>query len=282
MSGDWAATIGVTNVCAGASLTGELSPPLASTLPNPALELSVNGSLGDELTVRMNQYSALAELTGAGTEETTRICLAGWAQGISTALSFSVSGGSGTCANPNVQSFTIDDLSFVSAPECAGSEYLADGGFEVSTNAGFASGWQLNSGANNPANASAVIDVDAAAANTGNASLSLMTAQRCSSASATATYLVPEADGMNGPAIKFAYTYGSGSITSARVGNDTLAAAASYTQHITCIDPAFIGSTQTLSVWLSGGSGTCANTYAAEAFRVDDIEVTTDASCPAL
>ena len=281
-SGDWAATLGVTNVCANAYITGQLSPPLASTLPNPALELSVNGGLGDELSVRMNDYDALTELFGTGAEGTTRICLAGWAQGISTNLQFNVSGGSGTCANANVKSFTLDDLGFVSAPECAGSEYLADGGFEVSTNAGFASGWQLDSRANNQANASAVIDMNAAAANSGNASLSLTAAQRCSSATAYATYLVPDAAGTNGPAIKFWYTYGSGSITSARVENDTLTPAASYTQHVTCIDPGLIGTTQSLSVYLSGGSGTCAETYTAENFRIDDIEVTTDASCPAL
>ncbi len=281
-SGDWAATLGVTNVCASSYLTGQLSPPLASTLPNPALELSVNGSVGYELGVSMNQFSALTELKGTGAEETTRICLAGWAQGISTDLRFYLTGGSGTCATANVQNFTLDDLSFVSAPECTGSEYLADGGFEVSTNAGFASGWQFDSRANNMANANAVIEVNAGAANTGNASLSLTAAQRCSSASANATYLVPEAVGTNGPAIKFSYTFGSGSITTARVANDVLSPAASYTQHVTCIDPGLIGATQSLSVYLSGGSGTCAETYTAENLRIDDIEVTTDASCPAL
>ena len=61
-----------------------------------------------------------------------------------------------------------------------------------------------------------------------------------------------------------------------------LPASSSWTRQTFCIGPDKIGTSATLSLWILGGGDTsCGTTYAQETVWYDDVEVTTDPSCPA-
>jgi hypothetical protein len=275
------ANLAITSVCGSAYLQGQVSVPLDATLANPAIEWTHNGTSGQRMTVGMGESSPITTVNGQGTPSAVRVCLPGWAQGVASKLRFDIRGPGGSCAPAYNRSFSIDNIGVVTALQCAGSDYIADGGFESATHPGFASSWQLVAGQSG-VNSTAQVDTDPTTANTGLASLRMTTGQRCANASASTSYMVPDSSGSAGPALKFSYEY-SPTISSTFVSIlGTLPPAATYTERTICLDPALSGSTQRFSISLGGGSGTCADTYADETLRVDDVVVTTDAACPAL
>jgi hypothetical protein len=104
----------------------------------------------------------------------------------------------------------------------------------------------------------------------------------------SASITVPGAAGANGPALKFWY---DASATS-HLGLDValgalsapvaLSATAGWTQVVACLDPRLATRPDllTFSLVSADGGGTCSDTFPMETIRLDDVELTTDATCP--
>lgn len=263
-----------TNKCQQPSLNGVMSAPLRA-LARPALTFSYKGSTGAEMLV--SGGSPLGSVAGSNTFQAARVCLPEWAKGVVLPLRFSLPDKGGLCADPNPRDFVFDDLAFASEPSCPDQAWILDGGFEESPHV---LGWQLAQ--STEFTTSARVLKSATAARSGASGLLLSVGQVCATASARQTITVPPPAGGAGPAIKLWYKLTSA--TTARFSTSpggTLAPSADWTQKIICLPPGSDGRPLAFSIAASGGPGTCANTFPSERIYVDDVEVTTDPSCPA-
>ncbi len=266
------------NLCAGSSLTGLASPP--SKLASPALELYWHATSGDEVQLLLSQQE-VTRFTGSGPSgaTTSRICLPHGMMGWAHDLTFSLPYSSGSCASPDVREAVLDDLLLVDEPACGTTPNIVDGGFEAAHVDNLITPWVFTQVSGR---SQAQVIGSADIANTGNASLQLLVKQECSNASASTWVTVPAASGNNGPAVQFAYLTGNNPETtlSTNLSSNALAEANTYATITQCLEPLKAGRMQQLRFTLSPGGGACATTFADEIARVDDIVVTTSASCP--
>lgn len=274
--------LSTTNLCQEPSIAGSMSAPSIG-LPRPALAFSYKGTIGKKMLVSAGVGSTLGEVTGNATFQAARLCVPEWAKGVVTPLRFLLDDVGGLCADPNVRDFTFDDLSFVSDPSCPVAANVVDGSFESST--AEASPWILAHDTQYSTDAS-IVRRSPEDAHSGSAYLSLYTSQVCHFGRAQQTITVPLPAGAAGPAVKLWYRLpkkvtASFTVTAGKAASAALAVAATWTQKIVCLRPVDAGQPVGFGITASGGSGTCANTFSGETLDVDDIEVTTDPSCPA-
>jgi hypothetical protein len=265
-------------LCSLASGTGTLSAPLASTVPSPAIDFHYVATSGREFDVAIAGRN-VARLIGAGAPRRATVCIPEWAQGMASTLRFALQSTSGTCANPDVRLLQVDDI-VVRSEDACGSGLLVDPGFEAVLSS-IAPGWVLTASVG----AEAVILNDPNRARTGSGVLELAVSKRCAGASATATVTVPAPESGAGPAVKLFQSSGANALTTLRAtasGNSvTIESGGNVYQAATlCLRPEFAGRPVPLTINIPSVSGTCADTFAREAYLVDDIEVTTDSSCP--
>ena len=289
------ARIAATTTCSRASMTGSIALKDHTTSPNQAIEVFVNATTGERLTVALGDKQ-IGAITGTGTGKKFRVCVPSWAHGTHSPIVFSFQEStSGTC-NASTKGFNIDSVTVVDEPNCDDVD-VQDSGFENIANAtGPVTGWGLNNQSTNLITSRAEVLSSGIAARTGTGSLRLSSTNECASnASARATFIVPAPAGAAGPAVKLFSNISSTNtpniIGQAQVllGGKVLVPlvalpenTAGYTQSIICLPPRSAGRRVTLELSIDHpGSNTCANNFAQENVFIDDVELTTDASCPA-
>ncbi|WP_437808862.1 hypothetical protein [Sorangium sp. So ce1078] len=272
--------IGTTLFCQYPALEGTVSAPLPSAaLPYPALRIWSQGSPGAVVNVTLSTHQ-LTALTGSGEAQVSHVCLPRWALGMAHRLAFAYRNRSSqACTDENKRDFAVDDIAFVSDVRCPGDTPLFDPGFEnAGAGATLSPTWVLNT--DDPARGTARLAVDAAAAHSGDVSLSLSVQKPCREPSASTVFTVPEPEATAGPALKFWYrTSHLRAATASSTPGASLPASESWTQQTICLDPRTAGRPQHLSFKI-GASGVCDEPLGDETLHVDDVEATTDPSCP--
>lgn len=185
----------------------------------------------------------------------------------------------GTCADVINAESIVDNVRVIEEPGCGTDPAISDPGFEA--------GLTLL-GASAEAGKSFVRALrDPAIAHSGSGALQLSVMQLCSGATWRANVIVPPPAPGQGPAVRFFYrarplanarfsVFGSGTGPNFTPTLDDL-----WNEGIVCLRPGFAGRSQDVSFSLST-SGTCATTFPPEVAFIDDLEVTTSASCPAM
>jgi hypothetical protein len=290
-----AAQIAQTTLCSGAQMTGTVALDDHNTHPNQAIEVFVNGTNTGRLVVSL-AGKEIGTITASGAGKKFRLCVPRWAHGTHASLTFLMQASqSGTCA-ASTKSFIIDSVEVVDEPNCQSVDN-SDLGFERIANAtGPVSGWGLrNDFINDVEGGISQIVNSGVSARTGNGSLRLSTINECTSdPSARAAFIAPAASGANGPAIKLHSNISAANtprtIARASVFSGNRLASeidlpenSVYTESILCIPPALSGRRLTLQIALKhiDGSTSCVGNFSQEIGFFDDVEITTDASCPA-
>lgn len=243
---------------------------------NPALEMYVASSAGSNPSATLSTNAGLRLVSG--TSGTVRACLSPAHRGTTLPISFRLSGGSGVCADVLNHSLVVDNVQVVDDPACASSEYLANPGFE---HPGNTFDWTAAT------TSTVVVRQGAAQAHGGSRYLAMDATARCASASARFSFVVPPPAGAQGPAVTLWANVGvnpdaSTSIFVNEHNSMPLPEGGGYQKATYCLNPKYAGRTLTLSLSHYGGSGACNNqNYGTQSAAFDDVEVTTDASCPA-
>jgi hypothetical protein len=285
-----------TQKCDAATMTGTASFPTRAMVPNPAIDLYWSGTSNERLVFQIGGKN-VATLGANGSAGHSRICVPAWALGSVQSIGLAMQPHSeNACTTAYPQSFTVDNLTFVSEPSCTQTGDLTDPGFERITNlSGPVPGWGMTQNyVNDLQGLFTSVGNSAAAAHSGGGSLHLFWDNQCTiwnDAGADMTMIVPPADATGGPAVKFfANVASTNTMSDARVsllpltnGGTTFVVAprnGAYTAQTLCIPPALIGRRVTLRASMGDGSGGCATNPPTEAATFDDFSIGTDASCP--
>jgi hypothetical protein len=268
--------------CDSAALYGTTSTPMSETLPTPALAIWTGGSSSQETRVLFDAGVIGSVSTQPGPE--TRICIPRWAQGLTASVGFALPYIGGLCAVPLDDAILLDDFAFVTEPACDLSSGIADGGFENAMVAPFVRSWmsEADEGAQVAHHIDAPGDVQA---HGGIVAARVSNTRYCAAAELTTTITIPEPSGSDGPAVRYWYRSSAtisdayGWVAGDYTGFD-LPSSDVWTQHIICIDPKRAGHPARLTLGIGSGQGACQSTFPEEVAWFDDVEVTTDPSCP--
>jgi len=269
-----------------ASATSKISLPMDTSVPNSAIEFFSAGTASGVFEVRLGGQP-VSRLTPTGAR---RVCVPEWAKGTVQDITFALTQVMNTGPPINrSETIDLDAVSVVSDAGCGADATLYDNDFETFFDSpGLAPGWAVTIGGVNGTEAPATILNDPSSAHAGNGSLRLTATNVCNSATARRDIFVPESDGAAGPAIKAFVNIpsaptGRGGIRFYRLPFRSVEVnapeGAGYQQVIMCIPPKHIGRRLTIEAFASGGGGGCGN-IAGENTFVDDLEVTTDPTCP--
>jgi len=274
--GSWGGNLSTTKVCAQAALAGRASLPLAVDAPSFAMQLRARGGASDQLSIGLNR-NTVSQLTGIGIFDPRRVCVLDAFKGLAVDVDFKLYASGATCGDPGAHAFVVDDLSLVSEPACPAGARIFDPGFENAVDAPqLAPGW--NYSANYAASANAV--ENASVAHSGNMAAQLTVSSACGNATISSLAMVPPAESGRGPAIKLWYRAPVLGQTELWFGQ-TLPPTASYVQALRCLEPTQVGRLASISVYVNSASGAaCGTAHTAETAWIDDVEVTTDPSCP--
>jgi hypothetical protein len=287
------------NRCSEASMTGTIAFPSQTAMPNQAIDVFWSGTFGGRLTMSLDGKN-MGELVSQSTTGThTRVCVPAWATGTTTSLGlFLQRNADNACTTALAKSFAIDNISIVSEATCNNPTDITDPGFERVANLnGPASGWGLLNGYVNDQEGSTATIVNASSlAHTGNGVLELVGANECvivGDGGADLPLIVPAPQGAAGPALKFFAKVGAANAkTDTRVGLMPLSTISpnqlllpengTYTQSTLCL-PAALARRRVTVRFSTGDSdgGGCGPNYGSEFAFVDDVELTTDSTCPA-
>jgi len=270
--------------CDSASMETFISVP---NVANPALDMFVGtnaGALGAKIqfgtsVFGLTLFSMLPP--PAGTSGTIHTCLPPSLRGQTAPLRFAMDNiASGSCADLLNLSLFADNVKVVDDPSCASNDNFVNNGFEQG---GVAFG---SFGTIGSSTASAVVRTSALLAHSGMKYLALESNGRCSNAGYTMLPTVPASVGASGPAITFFANVGNNPNASSQVRSgvttQTLTEGNGYQKYTVCLNPLFVGRPQVVTISHDGGSGLCDNSnYVQQNAFIDDIEVTTDPSCPA-
>lgn len=117
-------TTTLTKSCQSTSATQQVTFPAASALENPALRFDATSTMGEGIIVEVlsNFFPmSLAQPMGTGAVGVSTICIPPWLQGTTASLRFSVAHPGGTCSVDRVATYSVDNVTFVSEPACAGA-----------------------------------------------------------------------------------------------------------------------------------------------------------------
>jgi hypothetical protein len=294
--GSSAAHLHAEHLCETPAILGTASLPTAKMTPHPALRLWVRGTSNAVASIRIGPplpavSTGVTTLVGTDEAVRTSICLPRWAQGTVQPIEVALVDGQYTqrCAMDRVRDFAFDDFELVSEPACADANVL-DPGFEQAALARApAPSWSIERYDDVP-DSLIEMKVDPSLAHAGKVAALFSTTTPCPRASISAGVTIPVPTGKAGPALIFWYKGGPGSNTGLGVSLGALSAPVklptarpqAWTRVEACLDPHLAGRPDLLrfSVASSHG-GTCADTFPAETFAIDDVELTTDAACPA-
>ncbi|MCW5807154.1 MAG: hypothetical protein KIT31_32660 [Deltaproteobacteria bacterium] len=292
-----AARLASVNRCSEATMTGQIAFPSLAANANQAIELSFTGTNGARLAMQLNGRN-MATITGSGATKKQRVCVPEWATGTTTTVGFFMQRASNNgCGTALSRTFTLDSIKIVNDPACSAAEQLNDPGFERIANVnGPASGWGLTNGyVNDVEGGTAQVINSAAQARTGMGALRFGNINECtivtgSGGNADLQIIVPKPSGTAGPAVRFfARNPTSNSRTTLRASllpNSSVSLdvpkSDAYQQSKLCLPPGLAGRRVAFRIAFgdSDGGG-CLAVLPEEVAFVDDVEVTTDAGCPA-
>jgi hypothetical protein len=112
----------LSRVCQSAQATQTVTFPAGVDLPNPALRFAVTSTVSETLQIQVGQEFrpiTLAQSIGTGVLETATVCIPPWLQGTTSILRLNVVNPSALCSVVRVHSHRVDNLEFVSEPDCA-------------------------------------------------------------------------------------------------------------------------------------------------------------------
>jgi hypothetical protein len=294
-NGSRAAHVATESPCENPSITGQISLPTASMQPNPALRVWSQGTRDTFASVRIGSlaprfYTGATYIAGTGQGTARNICIPRWAQGTVQPIRLALVAAqyAEQCGATSPRDFAFDGLSFVSEPACASEADLFDGGFEQSTSSTTAApAWALERYDDEPGSGVQLV-VDSTQAHTGSVSARLSARTPCPAASLSEGVTVPRTAGSRGPALKFWYRTAGLAQTALSVAMNALGTAMSlgpaseWKQVSACLDPSLATRPDLLRFAIvSPTGGTCADEFPVESIWLDDVELTTDANCPA-
>jgi hypothetical protein len=287
-SGSYGAHLATSQPCQQQpQITGTISIPTKQMVPNTALKVWSKGTKNTPASVLIG--NAWTFFAGDGASGARNICLPQWALGTVQPITLALLQPQVLSCGPSVNDFVFDDLSFVSDPLCTTDANLFDPGFEQISLAPTAGPqWYLSPPING---GTAKLDQTPANAHSGNVAARLEVTSPCSDPGISASVTLPAPTTGSGPALKFWYKT-SLFPTNLRARVDlqaatngtiiTLPAATIWTQKVVCLPPSLAGRPDGLlfSADGSGGGLSGCTTFPAEDLWIDDVELTTDASCP--
>jgi hypothetical protein len=280
-SGTRGARIVLGQRCNSASLQTTFNVP---EVANPAFEMFVSAGPNANPTISFGtlfSFSMFPSASPLTRSRTLHMCMPPSTRGQTMTLSMSLSGGSGVCSDVLNLSAVADNVRVIDDPACAGTETVTNAGFEQGDVPWGAFGFTSSS------SAAAVIRNAAGQAHGGTRYLSLEAYGRCATSGYTLLPTVPAPNGAAGPALKFFANVGvnpdaSTTVSARGTPSQTLAEGGGYRQYTVCLNPLFVGRPLPVFLRHSGGSGLCDNSnYIQQNAFIDDIEVTTDPTCPA-
>jgi len=296
-AGSAAAQLTTTTRCSEVTMTGAVAFPTAAEMPDQAIDLFWSGPTGKQLAVSIDGNNIAELVSPSMTGHHSHVCVPAWATGTSAPLGMFLQRIADQSCTPLAQTFTIDSLSIVSDPACAGTGDLTDPGFErVANLAGPAPGWGLvDFIVNDGAASSAGIFNAPASAHTGNGVLALVSSDPCSLGGVSGTDLtliVPAPQPHAGPAIKLFANVGADNVNSDTVvGLSPFRADQSaqillpelgvYAPSTLCLPAALAGRRVTVHFSTSDTDGGACGSYPPEMALIDDLQITTDAGCAA-
>ena len=244
--------------CGERKMTGRFSIPAA--MSRPAVELALLAPLGTTVDVLVEDRP-VAFVAGAGTANVDTICMKPWMRGLSTTL------GVRSSCTPGVA--VIDDIRIVDRATCPVGAALTEGDFE---NAGRITVWSSYRDSNG---GRGTVLHDGFEAHTGSGYLELVGDNLCI-ASITQDIQVPLPVGSAGPAVKlWAKGFTTGRLASAGTPATVTSTYASYTF---CLPPSRAGRRFALDIGMTPQESAFGCTGSV---FVDDVQATTDPSCPA-
>ncbi len=174
------------------------------------------------------------------------------------------------CDSADVREFVFDDLALAPDGKCADSVRLADGGFEDTSNA---QAWI-------PSEVSGQSYVGRGSGHSGKSGAVLSVYQTCATAQISTMIAVPPPPATAGPAVKF-WIKGTLSATGSfgTTYGSNVPVPTAWEQRTHCVPPRDANRARTFYFTLYGGSGACGQA-GTSSVTVDDVEVTTDPSCP--
>jgi hypothetical protein len=295
--GSVGAHLATDRLCESPAITGRVSLPTSAMVPNPALRLWSSGSSNAVASVRIGTLvpsflTGATYLPGTNVSGATDICIPRWAQGTVQPLELALVATeyAETCGVERARDFVFDGLAFVSDPACETDANVFDPGFEqVALAPGATPFWSLDR-YDDESNDKVELAIDARAAHTGNVAAVFTSSTPCPHVGVSGSVTVPTAVGTAGPALKFWYRTGIGThagldvTLSALLAPVALPATLDWKQVTACLDGHLAGRPDLLrfAVVSTEGGGLCADTFPTETFALDDVELTTDASCAAL
>jgi hypothetical protein len=286
--GSFGARLAATHACSQPRLQGTASLPLATMVPNPALRVWSRGTPGAMMSLLIGGLPGQETyLRSTGEARVETVCVPPWAQGTVQSLLFGFLDTNGLCDEPLAREVVLDDLGFVSDPNCAGEPNLRDGGFEQAASASTtASSWLLRPNVQDTGG-DVALHVDAGFAHTGQVAALLTAETPCSAAALEASVTVPTPTATAGPAVVLWYK--TNALADAQIGLTLTSllttvpfpAASAWTRVSACLDPRQAGRPDRLSIVVSGNGGECATLDdVPDTVAIDDVSLTTDPACP--
>lgn len=293
-NGSFAARLTQPNKCSQVTAQGTISIPTA--LEHPALDVYWNGTSNTRLAVRLGGRG-IGTLNANGEIKHSRLCLPKWAVGNVSSLEFfaqrASDNGCGTALN---RTFILDNMTVVDEPNCGTLADIVDPGFEFITDAeGPMPGWSLtNDYVNDVESGRAFIVNQAAQANSGAGVLRTSALNPCGlndvdGPGAEIAFVAPAPAGTAGPAVKFMAKAANNPNTETRAlftpdnGNRvTIPETNAFVPQTLCVPPGMAGRLVTVRLQTVALGGGCGTNFSEEFGFFDDVEVTTDAACPAL
>lgn len=286
--GSRAARITLNQRCDSAQMSTSISVPRVA---NPALDAFVglsNNSAFGFLSIGAQAFGvAPVQLPlpapGMGNYHA---CLPPSLSGQTSTLNFIVRNvASGSCADVLNYQLWADNVKVVDDPTCMTTANVTNPGFERK---GIATGAFVNSGyaAPNPDGAVAIRSA-AGTAHGGTSYLQVDSFVNCSLQGMTTLITVPPASGTAGPAVKFfaSASVNANAMVTAFAGATrlTITQGNGYQPYTLCLSPLFVGRPQAVTFQNPVTQfGTVCGGANAETLLVDDLQVTTDAACPAM
>lgn len=255
------------------------------TIERPALRFVYKGSGGlvVDTSALSSSHNYPGATLGAAMAPTTALtpaflCLPEWSKGVVQPIRFFLVPpplGSTTAGD-----YVIDDVRIDTEATCPAVANVFDGDFE---SAPTALSWRF--GGDSTAGSAVVSSADA---HGGAAYAALRADAQCKVGTLTQAITVPVSEAGRGPALKFWYRSGAPEHSRAWVRTATettteLPPAAAWTQRTICLNPYESLRPADLLFQIQGefGSRGCPGTpFAEETLAIDDVEVTTDPTCP--
>jgi hypothetical protein len=283
--------------CQQPSIQGVISLPSSAMLPNPALRIWSNGTKNAVASVRVgprppDHLLGATYLPGQGGPASANVCIPRWAQGTAQQfeLGFAPTEYAEQCQEPLAREIIFDGISFVTDPACATDANIFDPGFEqTAVPSSGASFWALQRYEDVPTSDVELV-VDPTIAHTGKVAARFTGSTPCPVAAMSGSVTMPGPEGANGPALKFWYDASGTSHLGLNVVLGALSApvalpvTTTWTQFTACLDPRLATHPDllTFSLVSEDGGGTCSDAFPVETILLDDVELTTDPSCPSL